>query len=130
VSRQQVIAFRGTVQVWRDAAGPLNLTIVGQPNDGSAETTYLGFAQATELELPPLLDKVAVDRLGAQSYHITASSGEWTLDAKSMHLHRDVTGAFYAVVPPRAAPLIKRVFWRLVLAIAATSLGRALLARR
>lgn len=130
MSRQQVIAFRGNVQVQQVTSGPLNLTLIGEPNDGSQEITYLAFANATELGLPQSLDDASVDRLGAQSYHITAADGEWTFDAQSMHLHRDVSREFYTVVPPRPAPWSKRLFWRAVLGIAATSFGRAWLARR
>jgi hypothetical protein len=41
--------------------------------------------------------------------------------------HRDVRAALLAAIPPRPAPLAKRVFWRLVLAIARVAPGRALL---
>lgn len=43
--------------------------------------------------------------------------------------HRDVRAAVFAVVPPRDAPLAKRAFWRLVLMLARSRTGLALLRR-
>jgi hypothetical protein len=41
-----------------------------------------------------------------------------------VHMHRDVSPAFYAAVPPRRVPLFKRVLWTVGLAVAASPLGR------
>lgn len=130
MSRQQVIAYRGAVQIRRDTVGPLNLTLIGKADDGTGETTYLAFANATPLDMPAYVQDVVVHRIGAQSYHVITPNAQWTLDARSMHLHRDVAAGFYEAVPPRGAPLWKRLFWRVVLWLAATSVGRVLLARR
>lgn len=43
--------------------------------------------------------------------------------------HRDVRDQVFAVVPQRRAPLGKRVFWRLVLALARLPAGVRLLRR-
>lgn len=43
--------------------------------------------------------------------------------------HQDVRAAVFAVVPQRAAPLGKRVFWRLVLWLARYPAGLSLLRR-
>jgi hypothetical protein len=43
--------------------------------------------------------------------------------------HRDVRDVVFAVVPPRRAPLGKRLFWRLVLALARVPAGLRLLRR-
>jgi len=45
------------------------------------------------------------------------------------HIHREVAGAFYKALPPRPVPLRKRLFWRVMLGLAATSAGRWLLLR-
>jgi hypothetical protein len=44
-----------------------------------------------------------------------------------VHLHRDLAAQFYRAIPPRPAPWAKRVFWRLVLGLAASRAGLALL---
>lgn len=44
--------------------------------------------------------------------------------------HRDVTAEFYRAVPPRAVPWRKRLFWRAVLALAATPVATLILRRR
>jgi hypothetical protein len=43
--------------------------------------------------------------------------------------HEDVGAAVFAVVPPRRAPLSKRLFWRCVLFVAQFPLGLRLLQR-
>jgi hypothetical protein len=49
------------------------------------------------------------------------------IEATSLHVHRDVGNAFYRAVPPRLVPLRKRLFWRVVLALAGTGAGKRLL---
>jgi hypothetical protein len=44
--------------------------------------------------------------------------------------HEDVGTAIQAVIAPRPVPFGKRVFWRLVLWVLQTSVGRALIAHR
>jgi hypothetical protein len=44
-------------------------------------------------------------------------------------VHRDIAVPFYRAIPPRRVPLVKRIFWRVVLALAATRTGLALLRR-
>jgi hypothetical protein len=43
--------------------------------------------------------------------------------------HRDVRAQVFAVLPPRRAPLGKRAFWRVVLALARFPFGVRLLRR-
>jgi hypothetical protein len=43
--------------------------------------------------------------------------------------HRDVRGLVFAAVPQRQVPLSKRVFWRMVLAIARWPAGLGILRR-
>ena len=47
--------------------------------------------------------------------------------ARAVHLHREVATTFYRAVAPRLVPLSKRLFWRVVLAMAASPLGKRLL---
>jgi hypothetical protein len=44
-----------------------------------------------------------------------------------VHLHRDVAPPFYRALPPRPVPPGKRLFWRLVLALAASRAGLSIL---
>jgi hypothetical protein len=50
--------------------------------------------------------------------------------ARGDALHRDVRAEVFAVVPQRRAPLAKRVFWRVVLAIARLPAAARWLRRR
>lgn len=124
-----VAEFSGRVEC-RRAAGPLGLTLIGRAADRPEETLYAGFVTKPSDGLPDVLDDVRVHSQGRQRYRISSSRGAWDISATGLHLHRDVTAEFYKAVPPRVAPLRKRLFWRAVLALAATPLGRRLLARR
>lgn len=122
-----VVALRGTVRCRRDAAGPLGLVLAGRPADAPEETTEVAFAAAGPPELPEVLEDVRIERLAGRSFRIESAGREWRLEARSVHVHRDASAAFFAAIPPRPAPLPKRLFWRLVLAAAARPLGRRLL---
>lgn len=124
------VLFVGTVQCLRDLQTPLALTLVGHTAEHPGETLYLAFITAPPQDLPQFLENASVQQVDATTFSLSTPSQRWTLVATSVHVHRDVTENFYRAVPPRAAPLIKRVFWRVVLALAATPVGRSLLARR
>jgi hypothetical protein len=104
--------------------------LVGEAADGSNEPVYLAFVTSPPADLPHELIDLTVHRIDAERFRLSSANGEWLLSATGAHLHRDVTKVFYRAVPPRPAPLGKRVFWRIVLTLAATPIGRALLARR
>jgi hypothetical protein len=53
------------------------------------------------------------------------------IDARAVHVHREIATAFYGAIPPRRVPWTKRLFWGLVLGLAGSSWGkRVLLALR
>jgi hypothetical protein len=52
---------------------------------------------------------------------------EWIFSARSAHLHREVASTFYRAIAPRLVPWKKRLFWRIVLAVAASRVGKTLL---
>jgi hypothetical protein len=118
-----VVAFKGRVHCRRDVSGPLGLTLVGCSADRS-ETVWLAFHGEAPHDLPAVLESAAVQRLGTQEYSITTEDRRWTVVASRVHMHRDVSPAFYAAVPPRRVPLFKRVLWTVGLAVAASPLGR------
>jgi len=68
-----------------------------------------------------------VERIGAGQYRIRAGGSEWLLAAHGAEVHRDVGASFYRALPPRPAPAGRRLLWRLVLALAASRAGLALL---
>jgi len=87
----------------------------------------LAFAGAAPGDLPAALDAPTVDRLDAHQYRIASCAREWILPATGAHLHREVAATFYSAVSPRVPPWSKRLFWRLVLAMAASPTGKRLL---
>lgn len=74
-----------------------------------------------------MLEDPIVDRLDDRRYRIASPPREWLVAASAIHLHREVAATFYRAIPPRSAPWGKRLFWRLVLALAARSWGKRLL---
>jgi hypothetical protein len=124
-----VLAFDGPVQVRSDLSGPLGFTLTGRGAGENSEMTELAFVCRAPEDVPLLLENVAVHRLGVTQFQLYGSGQEWTFEAAGVHIHRDVTDVFYKAVPPREAPLKKRVFWRVVLSLAPTAFGRALLSR-
>jgi hypothetical protein len=68
-----------------------------------------------------------VDHLGGADYRIGAGQREWLISSPAVHLHRGIAAQFYRAIPPRPAPWTKRMFWRVVLALAASRAGLALL---
>jgi hypothetical protein len=127
---EALVSFSGRVECRRQAGGPLALTLIGRSADSSRSPCQLSFQGLVPPDLPPYLDDVAVQRLGADRYRIAGSGQEWTVAARKTYLQRDVGAAFYRAIPPRQPPLARRMFFRIVLTLAGTSLGRRLLARR
>lgn len=112
----------------RRASEPPCLTLVGRDQGGNrVHLTLLG---ALPEDIPPRLDAASVTRLGAGRYEISAPGRAWELAALRAYLHYDLSEAFYRAVRPRRVPLAKRLFWRVVLAAAASRPGRRWLARR
>jgi hypothetical protein len=91
------------------------------------EPTTLAFSAAAPADLPVTLQDVVVDHLGGADYRIGAGQREWLISSPAVHLHRGIAAQFYRAIPPRPAPWTKRVFWRVVLSLAASRAGRALL---
>ena len=123
---EPVVTFRGAVRCAR-APGPLGLTLIGGTPERPDEPTALAFSAAAPAGFPESLDNAVVERLGAGQYRIYSPPREWVITAAAVHLHREIAAQFYRAIPPRPVPLLKRWFWRVVLALAASRAGLAAL---
>lgn len=117
-------AFQGPVNC-RRAANVLTLT--GSAADSADDVLMLTLIGPDTPDLPDRLTAAVVRAIGGNRYGITSASGGWVVEATSVHVHRDIGRTFYRAVPPRPTPLRKRLFWRVVLALAATRAGKRLL---
>lgn len=117
-------AFRGPV---RCARHPGALVLTGADADSAQERLILSFVGRGLPEVADSLRDPAVLALGDDRYRIRTSARSWEIEARSVHLHRDIGKAFYRAIPPRRVPLRKRLFWRLVLMLAGTRAGRRVL---
>jgi hypothetical protein len=122
----RVVRFAGAVNCER-STGTLGLTLSGTSIDLPAQPVKVGFAAAAPAGLPAQLQDAVVEETPPGVFRISSPAGEWTLAAQAAHVHRDVAAPFYRAIPPRPVPLAKRVFWRLVLMLAGSRTGVALL---
>jgi hypothetical protein len=128
---QRIATFRSGVSCSRDLLSPLGLTLIGWTADHPDEKVSLAFSGAAPDDLPDVLEDPTVDRIDVGLYRISSPPREWIVNATAVHLHRQIAAAFYRAIPPRTVPWSKLLFWRLVLALAASPLGkRVLLALR
>jgi hypothetical protein len=126
-SPRPVAAFRGSVLCRRTHCA---LILTGSAADSGRERLILTFITSSLADLPELpasLIDPAVLALDAGRYRISSGPRDWVFEATSVHLHRDIGDAFHRAVPSRPAPLKKRLFWRVVLALAHLSVGKRVL---
>ena len=123
---EPVARFAGTVSCAR-RGGALKLILVGNSAVTAAQPLQVGFTAAAPAGLPETLEAAVVEQTAPATFRIAAAAGEWTLAAAAVHVHRDAAVAFYRAIPPRPVPLAKRAFWRLVLLLAGSTAGMALL---
>ena len=119
--------FSGVVSCTRSARGPLGLTLTGRTAGAPGEEIQLAFAGAAPADLPGQLEAAVVERAGPGEYRIASAARAWTLAARSVHVHREVAAAFYRAIPPRPAPLGRRVLYGVMLRLARSRAGIALL---
>ena len=117
-------AFRGPVlcRRIRDA-----LILSGSAADSPDEVLILTLISPVRADPPESLNAAVVTSLDEQHYRIASPSRDWIVEATSIHLHRDIRAAFYRAIPMRPAPLVKRLFWRMVMALAGSRAGKRLL---
>jgi hypothetical protein len=125
---RRIVRFRGGVSCRRDD-GPLGLTLVGRTTDRPDEVATLAFTAAAPPGLPEALEDATVEQLDTGLYRVWSGKREWIFPARSAHLHREVSTTFYRAIAPRLVPWNKRLFWRIVLSLAASRVGKTLLLR-
>ena len=123
---RRIVRFRGGVSCRRDE-GPLGLSLIGRTADRPDEIATLLFAASAPSELPEVLEDATIEQLDTGRYRIWSGRREWIFPARSAHLHREVSATFYRAIAPRLVPWSKRLFWRVVLAMASSPVGRRLL---
>jgi len=123
-----LVAFHGPVTVERASQAALGLTLTGTAGEGRGEPTALAFSGAAPASLPGTLANLTVAAAGAARYRLAGAGGEWQVAASAVHLHHDVSAEFYRALPPRPVPLAKRCLWAVVLTLAKSRPGLALLA--
>lgn len=113
----------GTARAWR---------LHGCSADG--RRLLLDLAGVTTDAAPPaLLHAARLQRTAVgitESWSIEAAEGRFDAGAARLFVHEDVAALAAAAIPPRPVPLGKRLMWRAVFALLATSFGRRWLARR
>jgi hypothetical protein len=125
----RIIRFRGWISCRRDGEGPLGLILVGRATQHHREeAVQVAFSCPAPADLPDALEDARIEFLGGNRHRLTSGGRSWELDC-AVHIHREVAGAFYKALPPRVVPWRKRLFWRVMLALAANPLGRKLLLR-
>ncbi len=123
---RRIVRFRGGVSCRRDE-GPLGLTLVGRTTDRPDEMATLAFTAGAPPGLPEALEDATVEQLDDGRYRIWSGKREWIFPARSAHLHREVSTTFYRAIAPRLVPWNKRLFWRIVLSLASSRVGKSLL---
>ncbi len=103
------------------------LTLRGAALDAPAERLVLTFLGVTPGEVPATLAAARVTAVGGQDYRLESPPEHWVIRARALHMHRDVQTAFFQAIPPRRVPLVKRLFWRVVLQLAAHRSGLRLI---
>jgi hypothetical protein len=119
-----VAAFRGAVRSQRDPAGPLEITLEGSE---AGNPLAVAFSGARDPGLPDTLEGAVVEQVGLTRYRIAAGGREWLMEAAAVHVHLDPGKAFYQALPPRPAPPLRRLVFRLALRLAGSRAGLAVL---
>jgi hypothetical protein len=123
---RRIVRFRGGVSCRRDDP-PFGLTLIGRTIERSDEIATLAFVGAAPQGLPEALEDATVEQTAAGEYRIWSGRREWLFPARSVHLHREVSATFYRAIEPRTVPWSKKLFWRIVLSMAASRFGKSVL---
>jgi hypothetical protein len=125
----RVIRFRGWISCRRDGEGPLGLVLAGRISlDGQEENVKVAFSCPAPADLPAELEDAELELLRDKRHRLTSGDRSWALHGP-VHVHREISSAFYKALPPRPVPWRKRLFWRVMLALAANPVTRRILLR-
>ena len=127
VSVEPLATFVGRVDCRFEGRGALGLVLSGHTADRPQELLHLSFAGTAPADFPQALENATIERAAEESYRILSGAGTWIVSARAAHLHREVAAAFFEVLPSPPIRWTQRLFWRIVLALAASSAGRWLL---
>jgi len=122
-----VARFSGAVTCARSSHGPLSLTLTGRSAERADEEIQLAFAGSAPADLPGRLEDAVIERGKPGQYRIASGTHAWTVAARSVHLHREVARRFYRAIPPRPAPLVRRTLFGVMLSLARSRAGMALI---
>jgi hypothetical protein len=123
---ETLATFRGTVRC-EYSVQARTLTLSGTDAASPGEATALTFSAAAPTDCSGTLEDALVEHVEGAHYRIRSGTREWPIQAGAAHVHRDIAAAFYRAIPPRPAPWRKRLFWAVVLALAASRPGLAAL---
>jgi hypothetical protein len=123
------LRFAGKVLCRRDHCGPLGLVLNGSSLGASRDSLLVAFVAHAPVGLPEVLQDAGIEQLGVRQFEISSTAGSWIVEGTA-HVHRDATAALASVLPARAVPWHKRIFWRVLLAVAANGTARRLLLKR
>lgn len=123
----RVAELRGTVRCRREPHGPLALTLSGRTAEQSGEEVRIAFAGAAPADLPAELEDAVIEGAEPGEYRIVSGARVWPVAARSVHVHREVAERFYRVLPPRPAPWKRHLLFGVMLAVARSRAGIALL---
>ncbi len=126
---QRIAAFRGAVSCRPAPCGPPALTLAGETAEHPGErlAVTLTLSAAAPAQLPATLSDALLERIAPGEYRLGSGARSWPIAARALHLHRDVATAFYRAIPPRPAPRLRRLYFTVVLGMAASRAGLALL---
>ena len=124
-----IVRFAGPV-TWVPGPGTAGITLLGRIDEARSTAAQLSLIGTQAVTLPATLVDVTVENSSPVAVLLRSGSREWRIACRTWQLHRDVGVAFYAAIPPRPTPWIRRFTWRVLLGVAATAPGRWLLAKK
>jgi hypothetical protein len=128
-SEPRVLRFRGRTSCRRDGEGPLGLLLVGRiTQDREEEDVEVAFSCPAPSDLPAELEDAKLELVAGNRHRLTSGERSWSLQGP-VHVHREISPVFYKALPPRPVPIRKRLFWRVMLTLAANPVARRLLLR-
>lgn len=127
MSGAKVAEFRGSVRCRRPTEGPIGLELTGRTADAYGGELTLAFTGQAPEGLPESIEDAVIEQSGEGGFRLTSGTRVWTVAARAVHAHRDVGGVFYQAIPPRPAPLLRRLLLGTALRISGSRAGLAVL---